>query len=147
MGLPFVSGEFTSLHRRLLHKSSLDKHISIPGLYWAVWWNSSFVHLISSKSLLCDWTFWPFGPCQAPTERHPATSLAFFPEHYAGHESLNFNIFWNLDKLRISQASKFWFLWALWFFFQLFSFLSYFTISSKKKSGCTFNALLGNFLR
>ena len=42
MGLPFVSGEFTSLHMRLLHKSSLDKHISIPGLYWAVWWNSSY---------------------------------------------------------------------------------------------------------
>lgn len=52
----------------------------------------------------------------------------------------------HLDRLRIFQVIKCWFLFALQFLLQFISLLLYFTIKDKKKPECTFNTLLGNLL-
>ena len=66
--LPFGSRRFISLDQRFLHKSLMDKHIFIPGLYWDGAWDSPFIHWSCSKGPLCDWTFCPLGPFEAPVD-------------------------------------------------------------------------------
>lgn len=79
-GSPIRVWEIHFIRQKFLHTSILEKHISIPDLYWDGWWDSSFIHLISPGIPPCDWTFWFLGPWEVLAECCPAMSLAFSPE-------------------------------------------------------------------
>ena len=77
--LPWV---FASLDKRLLCRSFLDNPI-IPYLLLASaeWLRDSWlIHLISSKSLLCDWIFWTSDPSEVLAKGCPVTHLTFSPK-------------------------------------------------------------------
>lgn len=117
-----MSWEFTPLDKRVLHRSFMDNHISIPGFCWDCWLSPWVTYLIPSsrKTLSSQILGLP--------------SRACFPNS----EAPNISIFCTLHRYGILISA------GDGYFLSDDPFLSHFIVRSKKKQRSTFNALLEN---
>ena len=102
----------------------------------AAWGGPWVTQVISSKNLVCDWLLWSFVTSQAPAKSLLSHILGrFYRAHFPESESTNFSTFGNLNRLRIFQISKSYFLLLCWVVHPVVvSFFSHFTLRRRKKT-------------
>lgn len=134
MGLPCMSWGFIPL-KRFSFTDILYITIYLCFTSAEVAWGDLWVmQVISSKNFVCDWILWSFVTSEAPEKSSLSHILGhFYRAHFPEIESPNFSIFCNLDRLRIFQIIKSYFLLSCWAVLPLIlSFFSHFTLRREK---------------
>lgn len=139
---------FTSLDKSLLHKYFLNGPIFFHSFLIDYWGDPGVTCLISLRSPLCDWILWPLS-----LPRHyqnVQTHSCFSPRAcFPDNESTGFGISCNLDRLRIFQIIRSWFLLFSTLslsLYLLFHILLWAARNQAATSCCTFITLLRNLL-